>query len=902
MQLDLQVPSQRIYGLGERNRQFTLTAGTWTMWANGQASPYDNGQGGLQTYGVHPFALIQTQIEGEFIGLYFRNTNAASPVIRHNKATPGVQPLTDPGAALSYITTGGDIEIFVFVKGDAKGIIRQYQNFVGKPALPPFWSLGWHATTTSDPSTNITDVKTMVASYKAAGIPLEGVWLDVPYMDDYSEFTVDQTGFADLTTFKTQLYDAGQRLVVIVGPGLKSSDKTNVYYTEALQQNVLIKSTINTDVQGSALTSQVWPNVSGGAYETVFLDMFAANASTIWHSGLKSLYDQTNFDGLWLDMNEATGVCDGECPNGKAREQLFEKNPVEEEKFFFDEPMASSKFVNNTWYSSWTGQSEASTYKLPFIPGSKNLDTISLSLNATHPSNGLNQIDVHSLFGHLEGKITREFFNNQTTLPAGLQDKRPFIQSRSTFAGSGQYVQHGLGENHRTWADMQFGIAGVMNMNMFGIPMAGPTACGFFGAAREDEMCGRWIQLSSMLPLARQHRAPGSAGGPANEPFELAAPYNNWAKNALISRLQYVRHIYTCLFETNQEGGSCVDPLFFHFPDDIRTFDPLATENSFILGNALKVTPVVEAKSGVATQMVRTYFPAGQWVDMRDFSSIKGSQTAGLWAEVEAPEGATDTIITHLREGYMIPYQPQNMSAPFMTTQDVLNSAELHLVANPNPDGWAQGRLFMDDGEKLSTIENGDYDYYQFHLSAGSLKKWTLNDKALQQAGRGLDSLTIVNAEIHKNTDFACWISNDDAVSAVDFKYDASKFTLVLSDPNGPIDLYKLRNLYYGNSAVDQNLCYGILGHEKQYYKVKSGGTPDLGGTAPLVIPLVNNQPGAHPDLNLTITVTEASMVNIRWNYADKPDGVKTPYEIPATIVDIDLKPGHAPLSDYISW
>jgi len=36
MQLDLQMPSGRIYGLGERQREFSLETGTWTMWANGR--------------------------------------------------------------------------------------------------------------------------------------------------------------------------------------------------------------------------------------------------------------------------------------------------------------------------------------------------------------------------------------------------------------------------------------------------------------------------------------------------------------------------------------------------------------------------------------------------------------------------------------------------------------------------------------------------------------------------------------------------------------------------------------------------------------------------------------------------------------------------------------------------
>ena len=35
IQMDLTLPSQRIYGLGERVREFNLTEGTWTMWSSG---------------------------------------------------------------------------------------------------------------------------------------------------------------------------------------------------------------------------------------------------------------------------------------------------------------------------------------------------------------------------------------------------------------------------------------------------------------------------------------------------------------------------------------------------------------------------------------------------------------------------------------------------------------------------------------------------------------------------------------------------------------------------------------------------------------------------------------------------------------------------------------------------
>lgn len=64
IQMDFKLSSQRIFGFGERNREFALGEGTWTMWANGRETPYDDGTGGKQTYGVHPFALVQTSVPG----------------------------------------------------------------------------------------------------------------------------------------------------------------------------------------------------------------------------------------------------------------------------------------------------------------------------------------------------------------------------------------------------------------------------------------------------------------------------------------------------------------------------------------------------------------------------------------------------------------------------------------------------------------------------------------------------------------------------------------------------------------------------------------------------------------------------------------------------------------------
>lgn len=58
IQMDFTLPSQNIYGLGERIHEFNIGEGTWTMWSSGQMSPYDDGMGRKGVYGVHPFIMV----------------------------------------------------------------------------------------------------------------------------------------------------------------------------------------------------------------------------------------------------------------------------------------------------------------------------------------------------------------------------------------------------------------------------------------------------------------------------------------------------------------------------------------------------------------------------------------------------------------------------------------------------------------------------------------------------------------------------------------------------------------------------------------------------------------------------------------------------------------------------
>lgn len=109
------------------------------------------------------------------------------------------------------------------------------------------------------------------------------------------------------------------------------------------------------------------------------------------------------------------------------------------------------------------------------------------------------------------------------------------------------------------------------------------------------------------------------------EPFNLAEPYKTMAKKAMQDRYSWLRAVYTCLFEVSKNGGTCFDPLFFHFPTDPETYNDI--EGSFMVANKLKVTPVL-GKLG-DDKNISTYFPKGKWVNMADLNEVIDTTAKG---------------------------------------------------------------------------------------------------------------------------------------------------------------------------------------------------------------------------------------------------------------------------------
>jgi alpha-glucosidase (family GH31 glycosyl hydrolase) len=142
---------------------------------------------------------------------------------------------------------------------------------------------------------------------------------------------------------------------------------------------------------------------------------------------------------------------------------------------------------------------------------------------------------------------------------------RPFILSRSTFAGSGRYAAHWLGDNNRTWESLVYSISGVMNFQMFGIPLVGADVGGFFGYEKDldQDLVSRWIQVATFYPFSRIHYCNDAT---PSEPYRLKDDFLAIASESMYDRYQYLRLLYTCLFEASTFGSTCFDPLFYHYP------------------------------------------------------------------------------------------------------------------------------------------------------------------------------------------------------------------------------------------------------------------------------------------------------------------------------------------------
>jgi hypothetical protein len=444
---------------------------------------------------------------------------------------------------------------------------------------------------------------------------------------------------------------------------------------------------------------------------------------------------------------------------------------------------------------------------------------------------------------------------------------------------------------------MRYSIAALMNFNMFGIPHTGADVCGSYESDLEEavqqEICGRWMQLATFYPFARQHLDEMDKW----EPYNLPEAEMAMASASIKERYRYMDFMYSCLFSAYKDGNTCFDPLFFAYPDVEMAFEDI--ESTFMVGDALKVSPVLQAQGNDTTYDV--FFPYGGWVNMTagDYKTMAVTNETGEMVSLPFP---ADTVHVHLKPGAVV----QTVEDFTGMTANDLKTLPYTLVVNPDETGAASGKVFLAPGtDSQADLDDGKYEHYEMRLQANSLVRYDLNSGSDTNLARNVNKIVIANTNQpnfdYDTTDFACYLSqaaDKQGIYPLDVSVIGDVLTITPQTNDTTFQLKDLQWINFGSKTRDLNLCYG----DPAGYSWKGGSTSvDLSGveaTAELTS-LVNN--ALFPDLTVNFKILATGALMINWNYKALPDGWKEPWAVSSQVLDINQTVAETgALSDYV--
>ncbi|MFB7919139.1 glycoside hydrolase family 31 protein [Streptomyces sp. NPDC056061] len=183
-------------------------------------------------------------------------------------------------------------------------------------------------------------------------------------------------------------------------------------------------------------------------------------------------------------------------------------------------------------------------------------------------------------------------------------EERPFLFSRSGWAGMQRYGGTWSGDVGTGWPGLRASLALVLGLGLCGVPYSGPDVGGFDGSP-SPELYVRWFQLGAYLPLFRTHAAMDAG---RREPWEFGSRALEYARAAMEERERLRPYFETLAQSAALTGAPYVRPLWWGAPGDRAL---RACEDAFLLGDALLVAPVLE--HGADRRAVR--LPRGRWYD-----------------------------------------------------------------------------------------------------------------------------------------------------------------------------------------------------------------------------------------------------------------------------------------------
>ena len=625
-----------VYGLGEMPRGINKRG--WHYITN-NTDESRHSEDKLSFYGAHNFLLVRDG--STCFGLFVDFPGKVYYDIGYTRHD-----------LFSFHTETPDYDLYLLSGGNENAICKEFRTLIGRSYIPPRWAFGlaqsrWGYKTEED-------VREVARQYKEHDLPLDMICMDIEYMQDYADFTVNKERFPDLAKLSADLKAQGIRLVPIIDAGVRV-DPNDSTCTEGLEKGYFCKK-----ADGTPFVAAVWP---GKAY---FADFLRPEVREWFGHKYKALTD-CGIEGFWNDMNEPSLFYSPERLHAFLNDMaaLREKDNIEQEEFFLRVIGGAMGLMNSP-------ADYASFY---------------------HEADGrkVRHDQVHNLYG---GSMTRAAGEAFADLRPG---QRTLLYSRSSFIGSHRYGGIWLGDNNSSWAQLLANIQMMPSVQMCGFLYSGADLCGFSYDTTPD-LALRWLEFGLLTPLMRNH----SAVGTRMQEYYRFPEVLPAVRNMIRLRYALLPYLYSEFMKAALENTSYFRPLAFDYPDDP---DAREVEDQLLLGEGLMAAPVYVQNAH------------GRHVYLPEPMKLLRLRAVDDYDEEILPAGhhyircALDEVLLFLRPGHIVPVaQPANNTAE-------LDDSSLTLWSFL-PDGEsAEYRMYRDDGVTTEYEKKEHWKTLQIHHS-----------------------------------------------------------------------------------------------------------------------------------------------------------------------------------------
>ena len=625
-----------VYGLGEMPRGINKRG--WHYITN-NTDESRHSEDKLSFYGAHNFLLVRDG--STCFGLFVDFPGKVYYDIGYTRHD-----------LFSFHTETPDYDLYLLSGGNENAICKEFRTLIGRSYIPPKWAFGlaqsrWGYKTEED-------VREVARQYKEHDLPLDMICMDIEYMQDYADFTVNKERFPDLTKLSADLKAQGIRLVPIIDAGVRV-DPNDSTCTEGLEKGYFCKK-----ADGTPFVAAVWP---GKAY---FADFLRPEVREWFGHKYKALTD-CGIEGFWNDMNEPSLFYSPERLRAFLNDMaaLREKDNIEQEEFFPRVVGGAMGLMNSPAdYASFYHE----------VDGQK-----------------VRHDQVHNLYG---GSMTRAAGEAFVDLRPG---QRTLLYSRSSFIGSHRYGGIWLGDNNSSWAQLLANIQMMPSVQMCGFLYSGADLCGFSSDTTPD-LALRWLEFGLLTPLMRNH----SAVGTRMQEYYRFPEVLPAVRNMIRLRYALLPYLYSEFMKAALENTSYFRPLAFDYPDDP---DAREVEDQLLLGEGLMAAPVYVQNAH------------GRHVYLPEPMKLLRLRAVDDYDEEILPAGhhyircALDEVLLFLRPGHIVPVaQPANSTSE-------LDDANLTLWSFL-PDGEsAEYRMYRDDGVTTEYEKKEHWKTLQIHHS-----------------------------------------------------------------------------------------------------------------------------------------------------------------------------------------